>query len=138
MISKTFLAIVGVCGSLLAVAVPTAARAAEPAAQHASAWDTKVVCHSVKKGGSQTRERECATREQWRAAQNAELLCHWGKKPGAQNKEQLCETVAEWRARDRAASHSGGSPGGSQGTSPSVPGNSNFGGTAANQSAFQR
>ena len=135
-------AILGVCGSLLVVAVPTATRAAEPEAQHASAWDSKVVCHRVNTPGSRTREKECATREEWRARSDMKVVCRWGTRPGAQTKEQFCLTVALWQAlgipnRTSANSH-GSYSHGSTGTSPAVPGNSNFGGTAASQSSFQR
>jgi hypothetical protein len=153
MISKSCLAILTVCGTLLIVATPTATQAAEPAAQHASARDTKVVCRRAKKSGSETREGECMTKAQWRAARGAELVCRWGKAPGSDVKEQFCATVAEWRAYDARAWASGAprrppaipvdlalripSLGGG-GTSPSVPGNSNFGGTVASQADFQR
>jgi len=137
MIRKTCLfATLGVCASLLVVAVPTAAQAAEPSAQHASKKDTKVVCHRVKKSGSNTRERECMTKGQWRAARDSEPVCHWGKRPGSQIKEQFCMTAAEWRAL-AARAGTAFTPAGFEATSPPVPGSSNFG-TAANQSSFQR
>jgi hypothetical protein len=130
-------AILGVCASLLVVAVPAAAQAAEPSAQHASKKDAKVVCHRVKKSGSNTRERECMTKGQWRAARDSEPVCHWGKRPGSQIKEQFCMTAAEWRTY---AARAGATftPGGFEGTSPAAPGTTNFGGTAASQSSFQR
>ena len=113
------------CGSLLLGATHT--QAAEPAAQHSSAWDSKVVCHNVKNIGTQTRDRECATREQWRATRNLQLKCRWSKTPGSQAKEQVCETVGALRARDRARSRWGDSPGwGSSQALPSVPGGAAF------------
>ena len=141
MIRKNCLwAILGVCGSLLVVAVPTATQAAEPDAQHASARDAKVVCHGVNTPGSRTREKECATRDEWRARRDMRVVCRLGTRPGAQAKEEFCATVAQWRAlgipnRTRTA-YSHASAGGP--TSPVVPGNSNFGGTVASQSSFQR
>ncbi len=137
MIRKTCLfAILGFSASLLFVAVPTAAQAAKPAAQHASARDAKVVCHRVKKSGASTRERECMARAQWRAARDAEIVCHAGKRPGSQIKEQFCMTAAEWRTLAARAS-AAFTRGGFEGTSPPVPDGSNFG-TVANQSSFQR
>ena len=84
-------------GSLLAAAAPAATQAAEPSAQLASATDTKVVCHRVKKPGSRTRERQCATPAQWRALRDLKIVCHWGKRTGAETKEQFCLTAAQWR-----------------------------------------
>jgi hypothetical protein len=137
MISRTSLfAILSVCGTIVIVAAPTATQAAERA-QHASAWDAKVVCRRVKKSGSDTRERECMTKAQWRAARDAEVVCRWGKPPGSDVKEQFCATAAEWRAYDTRATALRVPSFGGGGTSPSVPGNTNFG-TVASQSDFQR
>jgi hypothetical protein len=133
----------GLCGSLLVAAVPTGTQAAELSAPYASASDIKVVCHKVKKSGSHTRERLCATPQQWRAFRDMKIVCRSGKRPGAAGKEQFCATVAQWRSpatrppgwiRARPPSWPVEA---SLGYSPAVPGNSNFG-TVANQHDFQR
>ena len=125
------------CGSFLVVVVPTAARAAEPSAQHVSAKDEKVVCHRVKKPGVNTGARECMSAAQWRVSRETKLVCRWGKSPGSETRQRFCATAAEWHGFD-ARTHAVVGPSGWQGTSLSAPGNTNLGGTAASQSSFQR
>jgi hypothetical protein len=112
--------------------------------------DTRVVCKRVKPTGSSVRRQQCATNAQWRAAREAEIVCRWGRRPGSATREQFCATVAEWRAYEArngftppagmtppAVGARGPSAHSAGGTSPSAPGNTNFGGTAGSQASFQ-
>jgi hypothetical protein len=141
-IGKTRLfAILSVFGSLVIVAAPTSTEAAERAGQRESARDAKLVCHRVQKPESDARERACMTRAQRRAARDAQVVCRWGKPPGSDVREEFCATVAQWRAYDARAiafAGAGAGAGFAGGTSPSAPGSTNFGGTVASQSSFQR
>ena len=132
MIRKNCLwAILGICGSLLVVAVPTATQAAEPEAPHASAWDAKVVCHRVKTPGSRTREKECATRAEWRARGIPDRSRTFYSHDRPLGPRKLNGSRGSSPAVPGSYSHA------SPGTSPVVPGNTNFG-TVASQSSFQR
>ncbi len=79
-------------------------------------------------------------------ASDTKLVCRWEKPPGSAAKEEFCATAAQWRAffKRRAQQVQGtgmrsmSTPAAPPGTSPVVPGNSNFGGTVASQSDFQR
>ena len=135
---KCVWALLSVCGSLLAASWPAAAQPAEPAAQHASAADTRVVCHRVT--GSRASKKQCATREEWRAR---EVVCLWGTRAGAETKEKVCNTVAQWRAlgieavarRSRTCSVCGPGSAFYKGDNPTVPGGVT---TVASPSSFQR